>query len=89
VLYDDLAEIRRRYSGNAVLVRAAGELPEIPGVVHSMHQNGATLLNLAAGTTPQQVLAALVARDVLLEKFEIAVPPLDDIFIQVVGKEGG
>jgi ABC-2 type transport system ATP-binding protein len=86
VLYGELDAIRRRYSGHAVLVRAGSDLPAvIPGVEAVTPHNSATRLTLSAGATPQGVLKALLAQDVILEKFEIAVPTLDEIFIRVVG----
>jgi len=87
VLYGPLDEIRRRYSGRAVLVRAMGELPDLPGVESSAPQNGAVKLILKEATNPQDVLAALVRANVAVEGFEIAAPSLDEIFIRVV-KEG-
>ena len=94
VLYGNLNEIRRRYSGHAVLVQAANgqaleqalgqEGLDIAGVVDVSLHNSATKLTLADGTTPQDVLRALVAQNVVLEKFEIAVPTVDEIFIRVV-----
>jgi ABC-2 type transport system ATP-binding protein len=95
VLYGDLDEIRRQHSGHAVLVRTApvlghvegDEFPSVAGVEQASPHNDAVKLTLAEDTTPQDVLRALVARDVVLEKFEIAVPTLDEIFIRVVGTE--
>jgi ABC-2 type transport system ATP-binding protein len=84
VLYGDLDEIRRQFSGDAVLVRAAGELPSIPGVEQVCSRNGTAKLTLAQGTSPQDVLRALMAQDVIVEKFEIAIPTVDEIFIRVV-----
>ena len=88
LLYGRLDEIRRRFSGHAVLVRAAGNLPPVPGVVQASQNHSATKLTLAEGTTPQDVLRALLDHDVVLEKFEIAIPTVDEIFIRVV-EEGG
>jgi ABC-2 type transport system ATP-binding protein len=85
VLYGNLDEIRRRYSGHAVLVRVADELPSLPGVEQVSRHNDAVKLALSERTTPQDVLAALIARGALIEKFEVAVPTLDEIFIRVVG----
>jgi ABC-2 type transport system ATP-binding protein len=87
VLYGDLDQIRREFSGHAVLVRAVGELPSIAGVEAASYHNGATKLTLTQGTTPQDVLRALMVQDVILEKFEIAIPTLDEIFIRVVADE--
>ena len=102
VLYGNLNQIRRRYSGHAVLVQAANGQPldpalvqrpgrggdqgglQIAGVVDVALHNSATKLTLADGTTPQDVLRALVVQDVVLERFEIAVPTVDEIFIRVV-----
>ena len=88
LLYGELDEIRRRYTADAVVVRVAGELPAVEGVAEVVPQNGASRLNLAAGVAPGDVLSALVARGAVIEKFEIALPTVDEIFIRVV-KEGG
>jgi ABC-2 type transport system ATP-binding protein len=87
MLYGELDAIRRQYSGHAVLVRSVGELPAVPGVKEVTEHNGAIKLSLAEDTTPQDVLHAFVAKDVVLEGFEIAVPTLDEIFIQVVASQ--
>ncbi len=84
VLYGDLADIRKRFSGNAVLVRAGCELPALAGVESVERINGTVQLNLTKGTEPQTVLQALVAQKIPLERFEIAMPTLDEIFIRVV-----
>ncbi len=84
VLYGDLAQIRKRFSGHAVLVRVAGPLPEAPGVIESSEQNGDIYLSLAQEVTPRQVMQFYARQEIELEKFEIAVPSLDEIFIRVV-----
>ena len=84
VIYGDLDGIRRQFSGHAVLVRAEGQLPAVAGVEQVSPHNGAVKLSLAEHTTPQDVLRALMAQDVRLEKFEIAIPTLDEIFIRAV-----
>jgi ABC-2 type transport system ATP-binding protein len=84
VLYGDLDEIRRRYAGNAVLIRTTGQVPVINGVEQSLASNGSVKLVLEEGTSPQDVLYRLTEKDVVLEKFEVAVPSLDEIFIHVV-----
>lgn len=84
VLYGDLDEIRRRFSGHAVLVRTAGELPKLPGIEQVAAHNSAVKLTLSEQTTPQEMLCTLTAHNVILEKFEIAIPSLDEIFIQVI-----
>ncbi|MEN8172919.1 MAG: ATP-binding cassette domain-containing protein [Chloroflexota bacterium] len=87
VLYGNLAEIRQRFSGHAVLVRSADGLPSLRGVAQTADHNGDIKLSLTADTTPQSILRQFASQEVALEKFEIATPSLDEIFIQVV-KEG-
>jgi ABC-2 type transport system ATP-binding protein len=84
VLYGKLADIRRRFSGHAVLVGTSGDLPPLAGVEEVASHNGALKLTLADDMLPQDVLAELVAQGVVVERFEIAVPTLDEIFIRVV-----
>ena len=89
VLYGDLDGIRRQFMGHAVLVRAAADLPHLPGVERVEAHNTSTHLTLASGISAQDVLRSLVAQGVTVEQFEIAVPTLDEIFIRVVQPEGG
>jgi ABC-2 type transport system ATP-binding protein len=89
VLYGELREIRRRYTGHAVLVRAAGTLPPIPGVLSQEAQDGGVRLALAPQTRPQDVLRTLVEHEAAVEHFEIDAPTLDEIFIMAVQGTGG
>lgn len=86
ILYGDLAQIRRDFSGHGVLVRVAGQLPQLNGVVAVEQHNGAIHMSLSADTTPQQVVEQLVSHKVEIERFEIAIPSLDEIFIQAVSE---
>jgi ABC-2 type transport system ATP-binding protein len=86
LLFGGVDEIRRRYSGHAVLLRTAGELPNLDGIEQVVPHNNTIRLTLAEGTTPQNVLQALVAHQIPVEKFEIAIPSLEEIFIRVVGQ---
>jgi ABC-2 type transport system ATP-binding protein len=84
MLYGCLAEIRRQFSGNAVLVRTSAELSVLPGVERVELLNGTVKLHLSQCTDPQGILKALVERNLPVEQFEIAMPTLDEIFIRVV-----
>ncbi len=84
VLYGKLDEIRRQYSGHAVIVRTESELPELAGIKEISPQNGELKLTLMDNMTPQDILKSLSSSDINLEKFEIAVPSLSEIFIRVV-----
>jgi ABC-2 type transport system ATP-binding protein len=85
LLYGDVGKIQRRFSGHAVLVRVAGEMPTIRGVKETISHNNAAKLLLEDNTTPQEIFKNLASKNISIEKFEIAIPSLDEIFIQVVG----
>jgi ABC-2 type transport system ATP-binding protein len=87
VLYGGLAEIKSRYRNNAVLVDLKGDPGEIPGVAEKRPGRDYVELVLDGKTTPQQILETLVSRGITVNRFEIATPPLNEIFLEVVGKE--
>ena len=84
VLYGNLDLIRREHAGHEVVVRSLSEIPNLDSVKSMNSNNGTIKLVLNEGATPQDVLADLVSSDVKVEKFEIALPTLDEIFIKVV-----
>ena len=86
VLDGAVDELRRSYAGHAVVVSVAGELPTIAGVQRVDQRNHAALLTLAQDTTPQDVLQALLSAGVTVERFEIALPTLEEVFIRAVGE---
>ncbi len=85
VLYGGLAEIKSRYRGNSVLVEADGEIGEIAGVKERRNHKKAIELILDAQTTPQQALERLLEKGVKIDRFEIATPSLNEIFLRVAG----
>jgi len=87
MLYGSLNEIRKRFSGHALLVRTSADLPALPGIISIEEINGSRRLNLAPETSPQEILKSLVAQNIDVEQFEIAIPTLDEIFIRVVTEQ--
>jgi ABC-type uncharacterized transport system ATPase subunit len=62
-------------------------LPDLQGIEQRVpHSNSTTRLTLADGTSPQNVLRSLLAHQALVERFEIAKPTLEEVFIRVVGQ---
>ena len=85
VLYGGVDDIKRSFAGNAVVVHGQGDFLEAAGVMEVRRENGDWRLSLAPGTDPQSVFRALGGlADARIERFEIAEPSLDDIFISVV-----
>jgi ABC-2 type transport system ATP-binding protein len=88
VLYGPLDDIRKQFSGHAVIVRTPDELPTLPGVEHVEQQNSSAYrLNLAPSTSTQDILRLLVSQGIQIDQYEIAAPTLDEIFIQVVKED--
>ncbi|MDD3826529.1 MAG: ATP-binding cassette domain-containing protein [Anaerolineae bacterium] len=85
VLYGPVAEIKRNFAGNAVVVEGQGDLTGITGVLETRRENGTWHMALELGANPQDVLRQLAMREnVRIERFELAEPSLDDIFVNVV-----
>jgi ABC-2 type transport system ATP-binding protein len=88
VLYGEVDQIRHDFAGNAIVVEGQGNFAGLPGVLEVRQHNSEWRLALAPGTKPQEVLRALAGReDARIERFELAEPSLDDIFVSVVKGE--
>jgi ABC-2 type transport system ATP-binding protein len=84
VLYGSLAEIKAQYAEHAVDLEC-DVLPEhLPGVQRVERHNQAYQLILEADASPQALLRQLVEAGVTVQRFEVATPPLEEIFITVV-----
>ena len=87
LLYGGLDEIRRQFRSHAVIVESETPLPDnIAGVIERKANGRGTELKLDGNTAPQVVLEQLVAAGIPIERFEVALPSLDEIFVQVVKK---
>ena len=85
VLYGALDKIRAEHRGHAVLVESDAEIPQLAGVVERRTHRDHIELVLDPASTPQQTLQALVQAGVPIERFEVATPSLNEIFIAKVG----
>lgn len=83
VLYGSVDEIRSRYGKNTVLLEFEGDLKNIPGVRKINNSGNYAELILEQGADPREVLKILAAM-VRVNKFEISMPSLNEIFIEVV-----
>ena len=88
MLYGNLKDIKAKYRNNSIIVEC-NRLPEqIAGVGKRKQHSGYTELFLEQDTAPQAVLNSLVSGGVKVDRFENAIPSLNDIFIQVVEEAG-
>ena len=86
VLYGKLKEIKSNYRSNSVIVDSEGDLGQVPGVIEKRTHKGYVELILDGNTTPKQVLKRLVSIGIVINRFEVATPSLNEIFLKVVGK---
>jgi ABC-2 type transport system ATP-binding protein len=84
VLYGSLDEIKARYAEHAVILDC-DQLPDgLAGVQRVEQHNRAYELILEPGASAKEILRQLVDADVTIDRFEVATPPLEEIFITVV-----
>jgi ABC-2 type transport system ATP-binding protein len=89
MLYGRLDTIRKDYASTDIHLQTPSILPSrIKGVETMKRVNEVFLLHLEEGIAPQIVLQQLLELGVEIEKFELALPSLDDIFIKVVTDSG-
>ena len=92
VLYGAVDEVRGRFARNAVIVEGEGDWAALPGVARvERGENGrGVVLHLAEGTTPDAIMEALArGANYRVRRFELAVPRLDEIFVEVAGAGDG
>jgi ABC-2 type transport system ATP-binding protein len=91
VLYGRVDDIRQQYASHAVYVHGEGDWAGIPGVESVTYDRDqrADLVQLQSGISADDFLRAAAQRpDVHINRFEVALPSLDEIFIEVVGGHG-
>lgn len=88
MLYGPVADIRKQFTQNAVEVEVEGQIAKVPGAKRIIARNGRYRLLLEQGVQPKDLLQTLVNRsDLIVEAFERVQTSLDEIFVEVVGRE--
>ena len=86
VLYGNPTEIKSKYRSNSVILDFEGELGQVLGITEKRAHKGYVELVLDANTTPKQVLERLVSTGIIINRFEVATPSMNEIFLEVAGK---
>ncbi len=89
LLYGRLDELKRARGANGVRVRADRHPQPVPAGTSAASRNGFTEYRFpdsGAGGTPESVLRAYLDAGIAIERFEVMLPSLNDIFIQEVSK---
>lgn len=87
VLNGTVADVRRQFAKNMLRVTGSGQIENNLTGVNQIERltNSEWQLFLEPGTNPQNVIAELAATETFtVDRFEVAMPSLDEIFVQVV-----
>jgi len=87
VLYGELSEIKSKYRNNSILLGFEGELPHLEGVTGKQDYRDHVELFCDGETSPNKILDQLVNYGLKISRFEVSIPSLHDIFLQLVEKE--
>ena len=83
VLYGDLKDIKARFKEHSVQVNVEGEIGDLPGVIDKKFNKGSVELVLAPDTSPQIILDQLRGHGLVINRFEITTPSLNNIFLNI------
>src|SRR5688572_13393113 len=89
VLEGNINEVRVAFGKNTLHVEYDGDggfLRDLPDVKRASIVNNAAEISLLDGSDPQKILEAAMGR-LRIRKFELAMPSLEEIFIEKVGTE--
>ncbi|HDD61601.1 MAG: sodium ABC transporter [Chloroflexota bacterium] len=85
VLYGDIQTSKANFRRHSVRLETEGSWNDIPGIVETKLHNGYVELMLAPEITPQEVLDNLVDQGVIINRFEVSTPSLNEIFLVLAG----
>ena len=86
LLYGCLAELKRARGMRSVRVTADHQPDNVLGVVSTKFQNGSFEYLMGEGTKPDEILRAYLAASISVERYEIGMPSLNQIFIEEVSR---
>ncbi len=91
VLYGNLSDVQKEYAGHAINIRTEDVInDDFPGVIQIKHleNNHLYKIDLDENISIQNFLKSLISANINFDHFEVAIPTLDEIFIQVVTDSG-
>ena len=83
----ELEKIKAKYKSNSVMLDFEGKLEQVPGVLEKRVHKDYVELVLDGKTSSEQVLERLVSARIKINRFEIATPSLNEIFLKVADKD--
>ena len=89
VLEGGLGDVKRRFRGDSLFVASDPAPTELRGVTDTRREGSGYTMRLTDGATPESVLRQLLDAGARVERFEVATPSLEDIFLTVVRERRG
>jgi ABC-2 type transport system ATP-binding protein len=86
LLFGDLARMKRERGAHAVEVQAARVPDGLAAVRRQTLPGGAVAYPLGGGATPEDILRSYIDAGIEVERFELALPSLNDIFVEEVSR---
>lgn len=86
VLYGNLKEIKSQYKDGSVILDFEGKLGQLPGVAKKHAHKDYVELVLDGKTEPKEILERLMGSGIIIKRFEVATPSLNEIFLKVAGR---
>ena len=86
LLYGNLAEIKRRRGASAVEVQAGGVPVDLAGASSRTLPDGTVVYALDGDRTAESVLRSYLDAGIDVERFELSLPSLNDIFVEEVSR---
>ena len=84
LLHGDLAEIKRQRGANSVHVKAPRTPDDLVDSQNMFPSNGLVEYPIDGDTTPETILRSYLDAGIDIEQFEVALPSLNEIFIEEV-----
>ena len=76
--------MKREFGEHALLVKASGDLAQVPGVARLEPHDHLTKVVLEPGCQDSDFLARAQALGVRFDHFQVALPSLEDVFVRLV-----
>ena len=86
LIYGSLIELKRSRGTRTVKIAADRRPESVAGVMEPVAVNGHFEYRLAAGAEPQAILRSFLDAQIPVERFEVALPTLNEVFIEEVSR---
>ncbi len=87
VLYGSIEEVKARFRQHSVQVNVEGEIGDLPGVIEKKLNKDSVELVLATDTISQIILDHMRERGIIINRFEVKTPSLNEIFLKLAGAD--